>query len=391
MIALPVLPKQGLHIVFLLVLGSTCTASLVPAMGYFIVEGLQQPPWKIGLYTGLVTPLTMLVNRRFGRLLDGSVPVRKLLGLSVGCFVLFAGLLASGPRFEVLVLAGAPMMAIANGATATTFTFGRLYANARDINAGRFNALLRMGVSLAWMIGPALTFVLIAEIGFQKTYFLSAALGLVWLTSWHFLVPGGFTAPPKTRKDEPAKSMDWALLLAALSCTMFALANVLFTTAAPLFFIKEAGLPGFTPGMTLSIKCFFEILVIFAAARLAERFGARQILLVAALLGVFAFGFMAQVTTVAEAAAYAALEGLYYGLFAGIAITYVQSFIPEEPGKATAIYMNSLFLGGMIGGVSMGFIADAFDFQMVVYAAGGVGALAFVLLILTKRTGRHVS
>ena len=377
------LPAQGYKILLLLTLGSTCISALVPAMGYFIVEGLEQPSWKIGLYTGLVMPLTVVVNRTFGRFLDSSIPPRRLLGFSIAAYLMFSSLLASLPPFEVLILCGAPLMALANSATATTFTFGRLYALAHDLDTGRFNALLRMGVSVAWMIGPATTFTLFSQIGFRYTYLVSASIGIVWLVIWFTTVPADFRAPSATRDTETGGPTNWGLWIAALACTMFALANTLFTSVLPLFFITEIGLPGFTPGMTLTLKCLVEVFVIFSAARIAERIDARRVLLIAAALAAGVFLLMADVTTVYEAGMYALIEGVYYGLFAGVSITYVQNFIPRTPGRATAIYVNCLFIGGMIGSISMGLIASASSYQAVVYSAAGAGAAAFLLLVVT--------
>ncbi|WP_417667855.1 MFS transporter [Roseibium sp.] len=383
-------PPQGLKIIVLLILGSTCTSSLVPSMGYFIVEGLQQPAWKIGFYTGLVALMTMLANRRLGKLLDASVAPRKLLIMSICSFIVFAGLLASGPRFEVLVLVGAPLMALANGSGTTTFTFGRLYADTQDLDVGRFNALLRMGVSLAWMIGPALTFSLVSQVGFQKTYLVSALLGVLWLVSWHFAVPSNFRAEKRTRLSaQDGNGLPLALWFAIAACALFAIANILFTSVLPLYFIKQVGLPGFTPGLTLSLKCLMEIFAIFAAARLAERFGGQAVLISAAALALVVFVLMAHITTVWQAAAISLMEGLYYGLFAGIGITYIQSFIPEKPGRATAIYMNCLFLGGMLGSTSMGVIASATDYRAVVMTAAGAAGLSLVLLLFTRKGQRR--
>ena len=77
------LPRQAVLILLLVFFGALCTSSLIPAMGYFIVEGLKQEPWQIGLYTGLVAPLTMVVKimlentqdlRWVAVLLDKEVP-----------------------------------------------------------------------------------------------------------------------------------------------------------------------------------------------------------------------------------------------------------------------------------------------------------------------------
>lgn len=380
------LTPQGVKIVCLLCFGTACLSSLIPAMGFFIVEGLNEPAWKIGLYTGLATPLTMVVNRQFGRMIDNRVPIRWLLGAAVAGYTLFASILALGPSFAVLVLCGAPLMALANSASATTFSYGRLYAVESALSVPRYNSLLRSSTSFAWMLAPAASFMLIAQFGFQRTYLISAILGVLWLVMWHFTVPANYRAPERRETGPATVGFDWALWLAVLACTLFALGNVLFTAALPIYTIKEIGLPGSTPGLMLTAKCLVEVIAIFTAPRLVQMTGSRPILLIAAALAVGVFLMMSQIETQPGAIGTALLEGLYYGLFAGVSITYIQDFIPTQPGRATAIYMNCLFMGSMIGSVSMGFIASAFDFQMVVFAAAGVAALSFVVLIFTRKT-----
>lgn len=380
------LTPQGVKIVCLLCFGTACLSSLIPAMGFFIVEGLNEPAWKIGLYTGLATPLTMVVNRQFGRMIDNRVPIRWLLGAAVAGYTLFASILALGPSFAVLVLCGAPLMALANSASATTFSYGRLYAVESALSVPRYNSLLRSSTSFAWMLAPAASFMLIAQFGFQRTYLISAILGVLWLVMWHFTVPPNYRAPERRETGPATVGFDWALWLAVLACTLFALGNVLFTAALPIYTIKEIGLPGSTPGLMLTAKCLVEVIAIFTAPRLVQMTGSRPILLIAAALAVGVFLMMSQIETQPGAIGTALLEGLYYGLFAGVSITYIQDFIPTQPGRATAIYMNCLFMGSMIGSVSMGFIASAFDFQMVVFAAAGVAALSFVVLIFTRKT-----
>ena len=208
------------------------------------------------------------------------------------------------------------------------------------------------------------------------------------LVLWQFSVPKDFRALKHPGKTAYRNGIDWTLWLAAFSCMFFALGNVLFTTALPMFLIDEAGLPGFAPGLSLSVKCFVEIFAIFAAARLAERIGTRRVLSLAAFLAIVAFSLFSQADSIGEVVVYAAVEGLYYGLFAGVGVTFIQSFTPDKPGRATAVYMNSLFFGGMIGSVSMGFIASTMDFRTVVFFAAGAGLCALAFLQLTQKTGR---
>lgn len=377
------LPRQAVLILLLVFFGAMCTSSLIPVMGFFIVEGLGQEPWQIALYSGVVAPLTIVVNRIFGERLDRMVAVKPLLLVSIVAYLLMAMLLASLPPFWMLIAVGAPIMAVANGATSTEFTYGRLYAEKNGIEISQYNAWLRMGVSMAWVVGPSTSFIIIDLVGFRTAYMISAGLSVIWFLLWHLSVPNDFRAPQRPPRPVENESIDWWLLLAAFVCSLIAIGNVLFTAAMPLFFVREVGLPGYTPGLVISAKCIVEVIAIFSAARLANRFGPRAILAAAAILAILTFTAFAQVQTVTQVVILGAIEGYYYGLFAGVAISFVQSYAPDKPGRATALFMNSLYLGGFVGSVSMGVIADAFSFQAVIYVAAASGvpvlfALAFL-------------
>ena len=64
------LNRHSVLILALVFIGSMGASTLVPMMGLFIVEGLAQQPWKISIYAGVVTVLTLMVNRVFGEWLD---------------------------------------------------------------------------------------------------------------------------------------------------------------------------------------------------------------------------------------------------------------------------------------------------------------------------------
>ena len=146
------------------------------------------------------------------------------------------------------------------------------------------------------------------------------------------------------------------LRVAAVACVCFAATNVLFTASMPIYLIDEVGLPAFAPGMSFAIKCLVEIPVIYWAAQLATRWGDRSVLML-----------MTTVNSVLLLAAYAAMEGVYYGLFAGTMVGFMQSFADGRMGRATSIYVSSLFVGGMLGSISVGAVAGVYGFKGSIY------------------------
>ena len=379
------LPRPVLLIMLLQFTKSLGASALIPLMSFFIVEGLGSAPWQVGLYTGLVMPLTLIANRWAGERLDHGFRVKRLLLISICAFILLTALLTQVSSLLMLVLLVAPLMGLANMGSGTIFTYGRLYAERNDLDVARINSWLRMMVSLAWMVGPAASFTLVAQFGFAVTFFCAFVVGLVFLLLTWVTVPADFRSSRKPKTKEKDETVNWGLLIAGLTCLGFIITNTLFVSAMPLFFVQETGLPGSTPGISLSVKCLVEVFIIFWSVRLAERIGIRQVLMLAAVLAATSMLLFAQVTELWHVIAVSVMEGTYYGLFAGVSISFVQSFAPDRPGRATAVYMNSLFLGGMIGNVSMGIIASATDFRTVLYVAACASVVALIVLLATLR------
>lgn len=390
MLSLLQLPRPVLLIMLLQFTKSLGASSLIPLMSFFIVEGLGSEPWQVGLYTGLVMPLTLLANRWAGERLDHGFPVKRLLLISIFAFITLTALLTQVSSLLMLVLMVAPLMGLANMGSGTIFTYGRLYAERNDLDVARINSWLRMMVSLAWMIGPAASFSLVSQFGFSVTFFCTFTVGVLFLILAWTVVPHEFRSNRKETATKDREPINWGLLIAGFTCLGFIITNTLFVSAMPLFFVQETGLPGSTPGLSLSVKCLIEVFIIFWSVKLAERIGIRQVLVLSAVLAATSMVLFAHVTELWQVFAISVLEGTYYGLFAGVSISFVQSFAPDRPGRATAVYMNSLFLGGMIGSVSMGIIASATDFRTVLYVAACASIVAMLVLLATLKVQPRV-
>lgn len=104
-----------------------------------------------------------------------------------------------------------------------------------------------------------------------------------------------------------------------------------------------------------------------------------------ALLAVGAIQVLANVGSYPQMLLGAALEGVYYGLFSTLGISFVQAFAPQRPAHATAIYWNTLMVTGLLGGPVAGLIAQVHDFRTVILVASGVAMLSVVILLLGAR------
>ncbi|MFK7762158.1 MAG: MFS transporter [Roseobacter sp.] len=359
---------------------------IFPYMGFFLVQGLGYEPWMISVYAVLAVCLTLLANRQFAQRIDGGARVFPLIGIAAMGFVAAALSLSLAPTIWTVLTLGVFGFGISSSAVSTMFSLGGNLAERHDIERHRFNAHMRATTSTAWMIGPAVTFMIADQISIDAVFKVALTISLIWLSLWWWTLPRDITAKAKSKPDtsEPHTAASNGLLLAALFVFCLSLAHSLTFSSLPLFYVQEVGLPGFAPGIAFSVKTFVEVIAIFATPTIIARFGMRPALLATTLLAVITIQILASVQTFRQMLFGAALEGLYYGFYASLGISYVQSFARDRPAHATAIYWNTLMITGLLAGPVVGLIAHAYDFQTVIQVASAIAFCAAVVLLCSR-------
>lgn len=374
----------------LLLVGVMSTSAIVPFMGVYIVEGLGKDPWMISVYSAMTLVVALIVNRRFGEWIDQGRRVAPLVLVCIIAFFIANCAILIVQSYWVLVSVAFLCFGVASAALSTMYSFGRLYAEREGLNIVRYNSYLRSMTSLGWMISPALAFFVAGQFGHVAVFKVALGMAGLWFILWYFVMPADFAVEPRAAPGvataaEP-EAFNRPLWYAAIACFCFSLAHILCSNALPLFYIQEVGLPTFAPGLSFSVKTFVEIIAILSAPVLIRRVGARNALLGAAVLGIVAFWVLSSVSNLTTMIVGSALEGLYYGIFAGVGITFVQSFAAGRMARATSLYMNGLFLGGLIASSSMGLIAHFYDFRTAIQLASLGAIAAFAVLLATRRS-----
>lgn len=373
----------------LLLMGAFTSSGAVPLAGLYVVEGLGEPPWKLSMVMIVQVSVTLLANRTFGRAIDRGVPVKILLVTSILCFTAGMVMLATFQIYWIYLAVVSVLLGVGAGALSVMYSFGRLFAEQTKRDVIKFNGFLRMQTSLGWMVGPAAALSFYGAFGFSATYYAIAGLSVIWFAICLLTVPNAFkTHHPNSLAQGAKVPLNVGLLLACVPVFFIGAANVVFVSAMPLYFSTELGLIASSAGFALTVKCFVEVVVIYFCASLIKHTGERKGMLIAALLGAIFFGLIYQATTLVDVLALAALDGIYYGIFAGISMTFVQNFATDQPGVATSYYVSTLFVGGLIGNLLTGVVASAFDFQTTVLMAC---AFAFVgaVVLAVMRDAKH--
>ena len=386
------MPNQYLVLVLVFV-GAFSNAATVPFMGLFIIEDLQQSPMMISLYSLVATILAVAANRYVGKKIDQGWDIRVLLLASILSYIAAMCSLLVATSYWTLVSIFAACLAIANTSVGTILSFARFYSDQSDLDGPKFNARVRAMMSLAWMIAPALCFALGGLYGHMVVFKLAVVIGGVWLLVWHITLKQPFRRTLPSYADSQQASaaaaaahFNFPLWAATVACFFIALGNSLALAASPLFMIKEIHLPDYAPGLSLTVKCFFEVVVILGTPGLLKKMGARNAMNLASFLAVVCYSYLSTISSLTELVIAGAIEGTYFGIFAAVSISFMQSFARGFIGNAMSLYTNSMFLSGLVGGSLMGIVASYSDYRTAVLSASLAAVAGIITLVATRRT-----
>lgn len=376
--------KRALNFVFLLFLGAVCNGMVISFMSFYMVSVLHQEPLFLSAYTVINMLIAMQTNRMIGRWIDRGVKACYIVLLTFGAYILANMMLLVTSNIWLMLAVPCVLLGVSAGNIAAMYSMGRIYAQQQGHNIERYNSLLRAATSCGWMVGPAMSYGLASGFPATSVFVMSGITGVIWLCCWFFIMPGDHfvTSKPKEESAADEESDNYRKLWTAVTvCFFFAVAHILCSKALPVYYIDEVGLPTFSPGLSMSVKTGVEILAILYSPVLIRRFGARNVLLGDTLLAAAAFFVLSHVESINGVVLGAALEGAYYGIFAGVGFTFVQDLAKGSIGKATSMYMNSLFLGSLFAGPAVGFIAQLTDFRTSIQLAIVGIVMAFIVLL----------
>ncbi|MDS7595496.1 MFS transporter [Agrobacterium tumefaciens] len=377
--------RQAYMIALLVFVAGGTNATIVPFIGFYVIQVLGHPPATVGLYSVIAMISSIMGSRIYGERVDAGIRIRPLLMASI-IGAMLAAMAAMFGNLPLLVAITAPAMGLANAATTLVFSYGRHHGREMALDAASYNAFLRVMVSLAWMVLPAAAY-LIADLAGARAVF---ANGLLMATIWGGLalavVPRDQSCPmERPAETEADGGRNVPLLLAAGATFCMSFAHSLCASALPVFQVREVGFPDYVPGLSLSVKCAMEVLLILLAPKIMRRVSARVILAGAAVVAIIAFNIIASVQSLPGMVFGAAMEGAYYGLFAGTSLTFLQGFSRGRMARATALYMNSIFLASLFAVPLMGLIAQYASFGLAIRLASAGAGAALLMLFLTRR------
>ncbi|CAI1055579.1 Sugar efflux transporter A [Serratia liquefaciens] len=384
---------------FLLIafLSGIAGALLAPTLSLFLTTEVKVRPLWVGLFYTVNAIVGIAVSFLLAKRSDTRGDRRKLI---LVCCLMAVGnclLFAFNRDYLTLITAGVLLSAIANTAMPQIFALAREYADSSAREVVMFSSVMRAQLSLAWVIGPPLSFTLALNYGFTVMFVIAAAtFAICALLVW-------FTLPsvPRVAPVEPADTLIAApsapiapvsawrnpdVRRLFIASVLMWTCNTMYIIDMPLYITADLGLPENLAGLLMGTAAGLEIPAMLLAGYYVKRFGKRNMMLFAVAAGILFYAGLVVFKFKLALMVLQLFNAIFIGIIAGIGMLYFQDLMPGRPGAATTLFTNSISTGVILAGVLQGALVE----NLGHYAVYWLAALLAVAALWMSASVREV-
>ncbi|MCS2170329.1 sugar efflux transporter [Scandinavium sp. TWS1a] len=377
---------NGVYAAFMLVafMMGIAGALQMPTLSLFLSREVGAQPFWIGLFYTANAIVGIVVSLGLAKRSDNQGDRRKLI---LFCCLMAVGnalLFAFNRHYLTLVTCGVLLASLANTAMPQLFALAREYADSSAREVVMFSSVMRAQLSLAWVIGPPLAFMLALNYGF--TVMFSIAAGIFVLS----LVLIAFALPSVARVEQSAavaltEVSGWGdknVRMLFVASTLMWACNTMYIIDMPLWISSDLGLPDKLAGFLMGTAAALEIPAMILAGYYVKRFGKRRMMVTAVAAGVLFYIGLILFHSREALLILQLFNAVFIGIIAGIGMLWFQDLMPGRAGSATTLFTNSISTGVILAGVIQGAVSQSFGHQYVYWV---IAAVSVVTLALTCR------
>ncbi|MBK0001124.1 MFS transporter [Erwinia sp. S38] len=352
-----------------------------PTLSLFLSREVDVRPFWVGLFYTVNAVAGIVVSLLLAKRSDNRGDRRMLILFCCAIAVANAVLFAFNRHYLTLITLGVVLSAIASVAMPQIFALAREYADSSAREAVMFSSVMRAQMSLAWVIGPPLSFSLVLNFGFTLMFGIAALLFVVCIAMIWFTLPSVPRALPTTAMPvaevSGLKNTDVRLLFIA-SVLMWS-CNSMYIIDMPLYISSTLGLPDSLAGLLMGTAAGLEIPVMLLAGRYVRRTGKRNMMLLAVGCGALFYLGLVLLQNRAALMVLQLFNAVFIGIIAGIGMIWFQDLMPGRPGAATTLFTNSISTGVILAGIFQGTVAENFGHHAVYILALALVLVSFAL------------
>ena len=377
---------NGVYAAFMLVafMMGVAGALQAPTLSLFLSREVGAQPFWIGLFYTVNAIAGIGVSLWLAKRSDSQGDRRKLI---IFCCLMAIGnalLFAFNRHYLTLITCGVLLASLANTAMPQLFALAREYADNSAREVVMFSSVMRAQLSLAWVIGPPLAFMLALNYGF--TVMFSIAAGILTLS----LVLIAFMLPSVARVELPSENalsmqggwQDSNVRMLFVASTLMWTCNTMYIIDMPLLISSELGLPDKLAGFLMGTAAGLEIPAMILAGYYVKRYGKRRMMVIAVAAGVLFYTGLIFFNSRMALMTLQLFNAVFIGIVAGIGMLWFQDLMPGRAGAATTLFTNSISTGVILAGVIQGAIAQSWGHFAVYWV---IAVISVVALFLTAK------
>ena len=377
---------NGVYAAFMLVafMMGVAGALQAPTLSLFLSREVGAQPFWVGLFYTVNAIAGILVSLALAKRSDSQGDRRKLILFCCAMAVGNALLFAFNRHYLTLITCGVLLASLANTAMPQLFALAREYADNSAREVVMFSSVMRAQLSLAWVIGPPLAFMLALNYGF--TVMFSIAAGIFTLS----LVLIAFMLPSVARVELPSENalsmqggwQDSNVRMLFVASTLMWTCNTMYIIDMPLWISSELGLPDKLAGFLMGTAAGLEIPAMILAGYYVKRYGKRRMMVIAVAAGVLFYTGLIFFNSRMALMTLQLFNAVFIGIVAGIGMLWFQDLMPGRAGAATTLFTNSISTGVILAGVIQGAIAQSWGHFAVYWV---IAVISVVALFLTAK------
>src|SRR5690606_39742483 len=160
-----------------------------PTLSLFLSREVGAQPFWVGIFYTVNAIAGILVSLWLAKRSDSQGDRRKLIRFCCAIAVGNALLFAFTRHYLTLLACGVLLASLANTAMPQLFALAREYADSSAREVVMFSSIMRAQLSLAWVIGPPLSFMLALNYGFTTMFLIAAGIFVISLLLICFALP----------------------------------------------------------------------------------------------------------------------------------------------------------------------------------------------------------
>lgn len=355
-----------------------------PTLSLFLSREVGAQPFWVGLFYTVNAIAGILVSLWLAKRSDSQGDRRKLI---MFCCLMAAGnalLFAFNRHYLTLITCGVLLASIANTAMPQLFALAREYADNSAREVVMFSSIMRAQLSLAWVIGPPLAFMLALNYGFTTMFSIAAGIFIVSLAMIALMLPS--VARVEQPTDVPVTQVSgWSdknVRMLFIASTLMWTCNTMYIIDMPLWISRDLGLPDKLAGILMGTAAGLEIPAMILAGYYVKRFGKRCMMTLAMAAGVLFYLGLIFFHSQPALLGLQLFNAIFIGIVAGIGMLWFQDLMPGRAGSATTLFTNSISTGVILAGVIQGALAQSYGHGVVYWV---IAAISVVTLAITVR------